>query len=270
MIPNFAFTDEVEKIVQTEKNNVLTKHYHIWKKHGKDNKINGKNLYDIECPDIYAGDVDKGNVTSWFGKKDRETKIRKKRGVYDADKIDADNIKNNQQKFHSIVVILESPHKSEYSFKANVPNPALGSTGTKLQTHIKNMINNVLSKHNSNIKNGKYRIILMNSIRFQCSLGLSPLKKDVRDKVFFEIWKLNDIRSDFEKRLESYNPKFIFNLCTLGDIVPSLNFLVQAQINKKYWQKDVELYVGYHPSCWMGNRKKVWNARTPYDGVINF
>lgn len=62
MIPNFVFTDEVGKIEQTAKNTVLTNHYSIWKQY----KINGKNLYDIECPDIYAGEIDDGVMTDIF------------------------------------------------------------------------------------------------------------------------------------------------------------------------------------------------------------
>lgn len=66
MIPNFVFTDEVKKIAQTAKITDLTTHYSTWKQHGEDNKINGKKLYDIECPDIYAGEIDDGVMTDIF------------------------------------------------------------------------------------------------------------------------------------------------------------------------------------------------------------
>lgn len=237
MIPNFVFTDEVGKIEQTAKNTVLTNHYSIWKQY----KINGKNLYDIECPDIYAGEgeIINGNVnvnTTWF---DYASRLANR---------DSLSCKRNQHK--TIVIILESPHADEYNNSCFI-NPALGKTGENLQNYFEKLINALaISEHDLN--NGQYRIILMESIQYQCSLGIKPLNKNIRDLVFSKIWNLQNkngefpTKIDFISRLASYMPDVILNLCT----TPSNN-LVQKEIDqyrKKY--PSVKLYIGYHPSSW--------------------
>lgn len=234
MIPNFVFTDKVKKIVQTT-------HYQTWKtwkKHGDDNKINGKNLYDIECPDIYAGEIDDGVMTDiFFNPSDRKNKQH----LLPPDR---------NPSFKTIVIILESPHLDEYKDHSFI-NPALGKTGENLQNYFKKLINALaISEHDLN--NGQYRIILMESIQYQCSLGIKPLNQKIRDLVFSEIWNLQNkngefpTKLDFISRLASYMPDVILNLCT----TPSNNF-VQKEI-EQYLKiyPSVKLYIGYHPSSW--------------------
>ncbi|MBR6597231.1 MAG: hypothetical protein IKK68_04705 [Paludibacteraceae bacterium] len=92
----------------------------------------------------------------------------------------------------------------------------------------------------------------MESIQYQCSLGIKPLNKDIRNLVFSEIWNLQNkngefpTKNDFISRLASYMPDVILNLCT----TPSNN-LVQKEI-EQYRDKypSVKLYIGYHPSSW--------------------
>jgi hypothetical protein len=234
MIPNFVFTDEVGKIEQTAKNTVLTNHYSIWKQY----KINGKNLYDIECPDIYAGEIDDGVMTDiFFNPSDRKNKQH----LLPPDR---------NSSFKTIVIILESPHLDEYKDHSFI-NPALGTTGENLQNYFEKLINALaISEHD--LKNGQYRIILMESIQYQCSLGIKPLNKNIRNLVFSEIWNLQNkngefpTKNDFISRLASYMPDVILNLCT----TPSNN-LVQKEI-EQYRNKypSVKLYIGCHPSSW--------------------
>lgn len=92
----------------------------------------------------------------------------------------------------------------------------------------------------------------MESIQYQCSLGIQPLNIEIRDLVFKEIWNLQNkngefpTKKDFTSRLASYKPDVILNLCT----TPSTN-LVQEEI-EQYQNKypNVKLYIGYHPSSW--------------------
>ena len=62
-----------------------------------------------------------------------------------------------------------------------------------------------------------YRVILMNSIQFQCSLGEIP--KKYRDYMWLSLWfgTNNLFKNDFINRLNSYNPSYIFNFCTIGN-----------------------------------------------------
>lgn len=261
--------DFVKEVRNITSNAQLTSRYPNW---STTKDCNGDLLYNKLCQDIYAGDVDNGIVTcKWFNGKKRKTIIEVKQGntvqSYDFSKLDPNTTKD------SIVIILESPHKDEYKLDQlwNQPNPAMGSAGRNLEDDIDVLIAAV-SKSYPKIKSGKYQIVLMNSIQYQCSLGMIPLDESVRDLVFSQIWKLDEIRKNFVDRLKSYNPQFIFNLCTMGDKVPNLNFLVQALINEHYLGNNaVELFMGYHPSSWIGGAKKlVYDVRKPYKDVIKF
>lgn len=260
------FIKEVEKI--TGNKNLSDRfNFNDW---SKDKDCKGNPLYNILCPDIYAGKVDNGVIEKWISKEERKKKIKVKNGrhiqSYDFSKLDPTNR-------NSIVIILESPHKNEYELDQlwDKPNPAMGTTGTKLGNNIGDLIKAV-SKTYPQINRGKYQIVLMNSIQYQCSLGVTPLDVTVRDFVFSQIWKLIDeIRESFVTRLKSYKPKFIFNLCTMGKVVPHLDFLVQALINDKYLKDNkVNLFVGNHPSGWRKGNKFVYDVREPYKDIIKF
>lgn len=271
MIPNFVFTDEVGKIVQTAKNTDLTNHYSTWKQRGEDNKIDGRNLYDIECPDIYAGEIENKTVLeTFFNPNTREN---------NKDKLDPSR---NADVYKTIVIVLESPHNCEYD---NFINPALGTTGINLNNHFKNLIAEV-NKRDNILTDDKYRIVIMESISYQCSLGL-PLKNDtayksIRDFVFKTIWNLQNkygefpTKKDFSSRLESYKPDVILNLCT----TPS-NKLVQEEIVQYQNQyPNVKLYIGYHPSSWhiyvkekdtyIDEYQKIWKPGEKYSNPITF
>ena len=55
-------------------------------------------------------------------------------------------------------------------------NPALGKTGNNLQKYFThNNLNNLIEKSIHDLhKYKKYKVILMNSIQYQCSLGCNP------------------------------------------------------------------------------------------------
>lgn len=236
MIPNFVFTDEVKKIEQTDK------HYQTWKKHGEDNKINGKNLYDIECPDIYAGEIDDGVMTDiFFNPSDRKNKQH----LLPPDR---------NSSFKTIVIILESPHLDEYKDHSFI-NPALGTTGENLQKYFGKLIKK-LAKFEPYLNSGQYRIILMESIQYQCSLGIQPLNIEIRDLVFSEIWNLKKTKDDFRERLSSYHPDIILNLCTKGKTKKELRKLVQESIDSLCKNKKVKLYRGGHPSGWYSPKNR--------------
>lgn len=239
---NFDFINEVNGIVQNANDETLTNHFDSWKKN---------NWYNTECPDIYAGDFEFSN-----GPVKLETNY-----------IEPVNRKNNKDNlspyvhpnYKTIVIILESPHDKEYSDPGFI-NPALGATGRNLNSSIISLITNV-QKNDNILSAGKYRIILMESIQYQCSLGLDlreEQNKVIRDKVFEKIWNSNSsIKNDFVARLESYTPDVIFNLST-----KNVQGLVQKGVDFycKKINKQIEVYQGYHPSSW----KKYDNCRRTY------
>lgn len=140
-----------------------------------------------------------------------------------------------------IVILLESPHKSEYRsreiYDRLMPiGPAQGASKLDAGGAISNYLNDVIvyinNNNNNNIKDGKYIIVISNPIQFQTSLGFihkQPLQgniKDLRDNVWKAIWDIKDIKDDFIYRIKKYNPCLIINSCTKNlkqDVEKELN-----------------------------------------------
>mgnify|MGYP004520562413 FL=1 len=131
----------------------------------------------------------------------------------------------------NIVLLLESPHRSEYRdikiYDRLVPiGPAQGGNltdaGGAIKAYIHEAINYVISKNSLSLNNGDYNLIIINPIQFQTSLGSlydKGLNRNLRDKVWKNIWKIIDskkyiVQEDFICRLNSYNSDLIINACT--------------------------------------------------------
>lgn len=118
--------------------------------------------------------------------------------------------------YKKLVVILESPHIYEFNVKDLNGNiignrPANGNTGKRFINKFSEIINNNFS---SKLGKDNYLVYLVNSIQYQCSLGIST--KIFRDYVWLSLWKEKDIRRDFVERIKAINPDVIINCCTSG------------------------------------------------------
>lgn len=191
-----------------------------------------ENLEKRACPDILAG----YNGKFYFSKKERE-------------KVSISDLSTDSYKeCTTIVIVLESPHTYEYSSENKFgPTPAIGKTGTNLQDYFNQ--DKIFEKIERTDEYQNYRVVLMNVIQYQCSLGVST--KIFRDDIFDGLLEDDDIVSDFVNRLSSYNPKVIFNGCTEGK-----NKKRKKKISKIIRDNfvDVILFEMNHPSCW--ERKK--------------
>ncbi len=143
-----------------------------------------------KCGDVFVGEIRKDASTLWF-----EKDLRLRNDL----KID------NKTDLRTAVIILESPHTAEYD--GDFVSPALGTTGRNLQRHFEDVFRSVCN-------DGEYRIILMNSIQYQCSLGVDTNR--YRDNMWLKLWFKETLRRDFIDRLVSYKPDIIFNFCTCG------------------------------------------------------
>lgn len=114
-----------------------------------------------------------------------------------------------------VVLLMESPHILEYL--AAVPSPAWGRTGTMINKHflaaMNNSLKNIQPKLNC-IRNQKFNLILVNAIRYQCSLGISPLKTVTRNNVFKDLWDNRGFQCDLCDRLRIIKPSLIINAIT--------------------------------------------------------
>ena len=163
----------------------------------------------------------------------------------------------------TIALILESPHKSEFK-KVDGPSstppywepvhPAMGTTGTNIveyfpETLLKYLLqqkieNGASTKTVRDIENGDYRLVLVNTIQYQCSLGEKTGKH--RDDVFSKCFNERVFKKDFVKRLKGYSPSIIINCCTGGEKAPGFNSQIQSLINERF--PSVLRLKGYHPS----------------------
>jgi len=149
-----------------------------------------------------------------------------------------------KKRLRYIILILESPHIKEY--QTETPRPAAGLTGT----NIRELFNEALCKIK---ESGKFKLLIMNAIQYQCSLGVPT--DSFRDEVFKRVWdKFGGV--DFVKRLNSTYKKgdIVINACTKGKHKPYLRDLVDDAINRVL-PPDTTYYSVYHPSAW-GKKKR--------------
>ena len=242
-------------------------------------EFSNKVVIKEKCDDIIAGFYTKNRKTFWFSKKER-----------DGHDTSTENNKeiNKLGNVETIVVILESPHIKEFFEEPN--GPANGSSGTNLQKYFWNVLEQIFKEH-ENLRILQYRIILMNSIQYQCSLGVDT--KRFRDHVWLKLWYDCNLKEDFSERLKEYHPKIILNLCTQGnhsleqglpkgcykkkinaeyltyclsENIPKLSKtditlqkLVSQQIPEKLLKKCV-VYTAYHPAIiWSGENENICN-----------
>jgi hypothetical protein len=143
-----------------------------------------------------------------------------------------------------IILIIESPHTSEYQ---TTPLPAHGRTGRNIRKYMHSTVT-ILPKCSS------YELLIMNAVQYQCSMGVDT--KAFRDRNFRNSWEAF-ARINFEKRLKKYfnHKDIVINCCTKGDKVPELRFLVENSIRNALGRgSDFKFN---HPSYWHKG-KTIW------------
>lgn len=146
------------------------------------------------------------------------------------------------QGVRAVILVIESPHIREYQ---GPPGPAKGKTGENIRAYLRDVLNShTLDDHG---------LILINAIRYQCSLGVPT--RVFRDQVFRQAW-LSFGRSDFKNRLTNVYSEgdILVNGCTKGntkDETLELRRMVEAAIHELWPQSptgsDERVY---HPSSW--------------------
>lgn len=118
----------------------------------------------------------------------------------------------------SIILLLESPHRSEYSSDNNILEPkapAQGQSGSIIEKDLELHIKYAIAK--SILPDGKYPLIIVNPIQWQTSLGFfykESLNKAIRNRTWKVLWDKKVVRSDFINRVEAYRPVLVINACT--------------------------------------------------------
>ena len=134
--------------------------------------------------------------------------------------------KMKNTKMVKVALILESPHKDEYSTNYTPIRPANGLTGNRIEEHIVTKIQKIIDLNFDYI----YQIYIMNPIQYQAScyhelqrFGNSNAQLNLRGKdgakeCRDEVWKIlfKRLKDDFISRLKIYAPDIILNCCTGG------------------------------------------------------
>ncbi|MGZ8189493.1 MAG: hypothetical protein ACXWTN_12105 [Methylosarcina sp.] len=131
---------------------------------------------------------------------------------------------------NQILLLLESPHKDEYSAQV-AAGPALGASGRNIFVYFPTHVLPILMSLGLELDRDRdYSFCLVNPVQYQASLvdiHKESLVKNLRDKVWMVLWP--ECKKDFIDRLERYTASIIINGCTstvkieLRGLLSSLN-----------------------------------------------
>ena len=168
----------------------------------------------------------------------------------------------------SIVLLLESPHKSEYENRniARPKKPACGSTGKKIDRCLATVLLHI-QEIEAGLIEPSCHVVISNPIQFQTSLHAihnNPIEnvrkngehynwKTLRDNIWRTLWDGGYIKQCFQARLRCYNPKVIINACT-ADQKDLVNDFVQELQTNGGLSENVSLYKVAHPASWVNLR----------------
>ena len=152
----------------------------------------------------------------------------------------------------TLVVLLDSPHRDEYGPGFTPSGPAMGTTGRNIRSGLVDAIRRSAAV-SVRIADGM-RVIIANPVQFQCSLYVihrnrsvpSCRRRELRDAAWHSIWSVDETRSEFIERMQTYQPATILNLCTDSECKRAA---VTQEICQAGFQDRV--FVGPHPS-WVG------------------
>lgn len=202
------------------------------------------------CNDQYVGTICFNNEFSYQNQTEKFGLMvsgkRKKSFIYQ-NRIDVDYSKNISKNNGIMVVLLESPHISEFGITNEPFNtaPAWGKTGQRFNGQFINLLNNNISKFGK-LGKSKYDVYLVNAIRYQTSFGLSPIISRMRDYIFTDMWNNLGFKDDLHERITKLAPDIIINCIT-----KNLKELVQSEIENI--SGSVVLKASTHPSVWNYN-----------------
>ena len=179
------------------------------------NRIHAFSIESKKCEDNLVATVEYINDEWKF----------KQNNILPNDRIAEPNILIKNKVNDRIVIILESPHKDEYS--KQITAPAMGTTGENINKYLLDILNKKIG--NPQIDKKEYDVILMNAIQYQTSLGIDT--EYFRDRVWLTLWNKGDLRKEFIKRLEGYNADIVFNFCTNGSHKKDLIYILDKKRN---------------------------------------
>ena len=178
------------------------------------------------CPDKYVGRV-------------KEVKNKKRFSA----NIDADEHKTPKS-VSRVILLLESPHIKEFISEGS-PKPACGYTGSRIRNCWSSVFGDAYDGH---------ELVIMNAIQYQCSLGFSPLQKELRDQVFLSMFK-GDVVKDLIDRIQSYKRSgdVLFSALTVGvkeSVVKVVSKYIDAEVtHPASWRNEDKIKYAHKEFC---------------------
>lgn len=149
-----------------------------------------------------------------------------------------------------MAIILESPHQKEFDNKHAI-GPAMGATCGNFRFYFEEMLEAAIANNQCELVHLRYRIVFINPIQYQCSLGEDTDK--YRNNIFSGMWKQVNVRQDFTDRLFSHKPRVVINCCTYT-YKDQVKNEIKSEIQKENRNEDITFLKSTHPSSW--NDKK--------------
>lgn len=138
-------------------------------------------------------------------------------------------ISENDESLPIVVLILESPHKSEYNQSTRTAiRPANGPTGISIDENIASLLSETYGSRTSHrVCPPKVLLYLVEAISYQCSNNLDSIDHEKRDVLFRLVWEKFG-KSDFERRMRRLEPFAVINACTCS----KQNSTIKSYINR--------------------------------------
>ncbi|MBP5444913.1 MAG: hypothetical protein J6Y28_01960 [Acholeplasmatales bacterium] len=224
-------------------------------------KINNNGIFTFVngiCEDQFVGYFHFNNGSFYSVNKDDVFDLACDKNINGQGRISLDydnkNIHVSQTTSKKMVILLESPHINEFNVqnKKYKTAPAWGKTGARFNSFFIKILNYNLKNIGNCFKNNDViDVYFVNAIRYQCSLGISPINKSLRDFIFYALWdKQNDsFKDDLLERVQMIDPDYLI-------IAPTKN------IKEKCFRSNpiptsagrpVFFTAETHPSCWNKN-----------------
>ena len=165
-------------------------------------------------------------------------------------------VESNDGLKNVIAVILESPHKDEFS--GCITAPAMGRTGDYFFKYFNQLFPKSRLYRKINPKQ-TYDLVFVNAVQYQTSCGASlwkcPTNLKQRNKNWKKIFQDCGGAYDLLKRLKALHPCLVLNLCTGGKAAYGLRSRVKNRVQKKY----PDCYTcGTHPSSWTKDSRVIY------------
>ena len=198
------------------------------------------------CEDVYICDLNCNTSNNW-------STISKDNHI---SRVDAyiDFSKDLLLKENFVILILESPHQSEYSPSLTKPLPAQGKTGIKICNYLIDVLNNSNGKNKRNVigVNGSYKLALIESVNYQCSEGINIGDGKIRDNNWLKYYYRNG-SINLVKKLDYFISNSNNNVIVINACTNSTNKHLQKRVEKtilSLFSSKIEYFSCQHPSSW--------------------